>query len=213
MTAIDLTCPDCGARMVLRTAQRGALAGKPFYGCSTWPTCNATHGAHPDGKPLGIPGDRATKDARIRAHAAFDRIWLSGLMSRRGAYSWMRHRLGLSDVDGHIGRFDVAACERLIALVATLRLDDEATHEARMQVKWLVERVVREWSDRRKVWRTVAEILGVEGSVYLVELTAEQCAEVQVRLSERDADRMRHGEHDGEGRISGSHFSSREAGP
>src|SRR4051812_40970092 len=27
-------CPQCGSRMVLRTAKRGAAAGKQFWGCS-----------------------------------------------------------------------------------------------------------------------------------------------------------------------------------
>ena len=33
-------CPVCGALMVQRTAQRGVRAGKPFWGCSTFPSCN-----------------------------------------------------------------------------------------------------------------------------------------------------------------------------
>lgn len=34
-------CPKCGCPMVLRIARRGDRAGKPFYGCSTYPRCNA----------------------------------------------------------------------------------------------------------------------------------------------------------------------------
>lgn len=30
------TCPRCGASMILRTAKHGALAGKSFWGCSTF---------------------------------------------------------------------------------------------------------------------------------------------------------------------------------
>ncbi|MDI5933748.1 nuclease-related domain-containing protein [Halomonas kalidii] len=32
-------CPKCGSSMVLRTAKRGASAGKQFWGCSTYPQC------------------------------------------------------------------------------------------------------------------------------------------------------------------------------
>jgi len=32
-------CPKCGARMVLRTARRGANAGQQFYGCPNYPQC------------------------------------------------------------------------------------------------------------------------------------------------------------------------------
>ena len=112
------TCAECGAPMVLRTARKGPGAGRCFWGCSTFPRCRATHGAHPDGRPLGVPGDRATKAARIRAHDAFDPIWRSGVISRSGAYRWMRRALGLSEAEAHIGRFTIAQCDALIAAVA-----------------------------------------------------------------------------------------------
>ena len=32
-------CPVCGSTMVLRTAKRGARAGKKFWGCSEYPYC------------------------------------------------------------------------------------------------------------------------------------------------------------------------------
>jgi len=33
------SCPLCGAQMLLRTATRGANAGRQFWGCSTYPAC------------------------------------------------------------------------------------------------------------------------------------------------------------------------------
>lgn len=35
-------CSQCGAPMVLRTAQKGGHAGKSFYGCSAYPKCRNT---------------------------------------------------------------------------------------------------------------------------------------------------------------------------
>lgn len=32
-------CPRCNSSMVLRTAKAGAKAGRPFWGCSTYPKC------------------------------------------------------------------------------------------------------------------------------------------------------------------------------
>lgn len=32
-------CPKCGGKLVLKTASRGANAGKKFYGCSNFPKC------------------------------------------------------------------------------------------------------------------------------------------------------------------------------
>jgi hypothetical protein len=36
------SCPICGSRMRHRTARRGARAGRPFWGCSRFPTCRGT---------------------------------------------------------------------------------------------------------------------------------------------------------------------------
>lgn len=35
-------CPICHSSMLLRTAQRGANAGKKFWGCSAYPSCKGT---------------------------------------------------------------------------------------------------------------------------------------------------------------------------
>jgi restriction system protein len=35
-------CPRCGAAMVKRIAKEGVLAGKQFWGCSTFPKCHGT---------------------------------------------------------------------------------------------------------------------------------------------------------------------------
>jgi restriction system protein len=34
-----MTCPKCGGEPALRTARKGANAGKQFYGCSRFPAC------------------------------------------------------------------------------------------------------------------------------------------------------------------------------
>lgn len=38
----EMKCPFCGRELVLRTAKKGANAGKQFYGCSGFPTCRYT---------------------------------------------------------------------------------------------------------------------------------------------------------------------------
>lgn len=37
--ASEPTCPQCGSRMVKRTARKGGNAGEEFWGCSKFPTC------------------------------------------------------------------------------------------------------------------------------------------------------------------------------
>lgn len=103
-------CPDCGGVMALRESRFGL-----FYGCENFPACRATHGAHPDGKPLGIPADRETKKARIAAHKAFDRMWRGPKSdcSRGEAYRRLQLLMNLSADEAHIGRFTKAQCEQL----------------------------------------------------------------------------------------------------
>lgn len=115
-------CPEkCGGTMVLRDSRRG-----PFYGCSRHPWCDATHGAHPNGAPLGTPANRETKAARIAVHAVFDQLWqsptapfrtdaqgqpVSRTKARRRAYAAVAGLLGLEVF--HIGEADVALCRRV----------------------------------------------------------------------------------------------------
>lgn len=44
-SATSPLCPRCGSPMVLRTARRGAKAGENFWGCSTYPKCQASRPA------------------------------------------------------------------------------------------------------------------------------------------------------------------------
>ena len=104
--------------MVLRTTTKFKYRnGEPrkFWGCSAWPECAGIHGAHPDGRPLGIPGDAETNKARQRAHAAFDRVWQARWSRGRG-YRWLRGQLGMTKKQCHIANFDVATCERVVAI-------------------------------------------------------------------------------------------------
>ena len=109
-----LACPECGAPMELKPSKFGL-----FYGCTRWRNtgCNGSHGAHPDGSPLGTPADRKTKDARIAAHAAFDTLWKDGKMRRKKAYRWMQRTLGMTEDEAHIGKFSVEQCARLLAII------------------------------------------------------------------------------------------------
>ena len=107
-----LKCGDCGAAMALRFSAHGL-----FYGCVQFPRCRGSVGAHPDGRPLGVPADEATRRARILAHAAFDRIWKQGAMKRSAAYAWMRQAMGLREDQAHVGQFDEVECARLVDLV------------------------------------------------------------------------------------------------
>lgn len=117
----DLVCADCGAPLQLRASRQARMS--PFYGCSKYPSCQSAHSAHPDGRPKGVPGNKETRKARIRAHTVFDQLWKfdsplkKNRLTRSQAYAWMRMNLGLTRAEAHIGNFDEAQCDRLIQAV------------------------------------------------------------------------------------------------
>lgn len=122
----SLSCGDCGAPMRLRSGRFGQ-----FWSCSRFPSCRGSLGAHPDGRPVGAPSDTATRAARQRAHAAFDRLWqacapdndggqrLGGNLLSRGrlrglAYRWLAEQVGVRIEKCHIACFDLEMCERVV---------------------------------------------------------------------------------------------------
>lgn len=118
----DLKCPNCGAELELKNSRFG-----PFYGCATWRAtkCRGSVRANPDGSPVGVPVDDATKDARMAAHDVFDQLWKGGRMTRRGAYSWLAEQMKLPPDKAHIGLFSKEQCERMVELIALNLTEDE----------------------------------------------------------------------------------------
>ena len=113
---IAVMCPSDHLPMKLRPSKYGL-----FYGCPMYPACYHTLGAHPDGRPLGIPGDFKTREARMQVHAAFDPIWKSKYMKRWDAYLWMAKALGMAPGAAHVAEFDYAMCERVLQVIRTYR--------------------------------------------------------------------------------------------
>ena len=59
---------------------------------------------------------------RIQAHRAFDRLWRSGLMTKKEAYQWMQTEFGLHEEQAHIAQFGAYMCERLICACDKFRI-------------------------------------------------------------------------------------------
>lgn len=112
MSSQGLKCPECGADMVLRQSK---FKNPFFWGCSQYPECQSSHGAHPDGRPLGIPANRETKDWRIKAHDAFDAIWKNKQtgIKRKAAYALLAAELGVKEV--HVAESDIEQCKQIIS--------------------------------------------------------------------------------------------------
>jgi len=104
----------CGSPTRLRHSKYG-----PFYSCTRWPECDGTVGCHPGTTtPLGTPANKATRQARMDAHNAFDALWkpMDGQRKRyrSAAYTWLAHELGQSEV--HMGEMSAEECGRVIEL-------------------------------------------------------------------------------------------------
>lgn len=148
-----VTCGECSSLMILRTGSNGL-----FYGCSQWPKCKATHGAHADGRPLGIPADGETRRARMDAHLMFDQLWQSNqfikrtTMSRSAAYRWMQKTLNLTSDEAHIGRFTKEQCATLISAVRVFleNANVKAKHEAERRLKKETRRLAQEQLARER---------------------------------------------------------------
>ncbi len=59
------------------------------------------------------PADQETRDARIKAHAAFDELWVDS-RSRRDLYSLLARAFDIPKSKCHIGMFNARQCEQLI---------------------------------------------------------------------------------------------------
>jgi hypothetical protein len=77
--------------------------------------CGAYVGAHPGTIiPLGTLADGKLREARKRAHSAFDHIWRDKGKSRGAAYRWLSEKLGVQRHACHIAWFDAATCARVV---------------------------------------------------------------------------------------------------
>lgn len=113
-------CPECGSPMELKKTSRylhkdGSL--RKFYSCTKFPDCRGTHGAHPDGRPLGEPATHEVKQLRIKAHRLLERRfgkWNEiSPRQKRIMYEWIRK----NTTSGHIAKMDKSELEEFILII------------------------------------------------------------------------------------------------
>lgn len=114
-----VVCPYCQGRATLVGGAviypfRTDLHDRRFYLCAP---CGAWVGCHlGTEKPLGVPANAATRQARIQAHDVFDPIWKTGRMDRQAAYAWLAGLLGIRPEACHISWFDEDQCAEVVRL-------------------------------------------------------------------------------------------------
>ena len=126
MKRVNIKCPYCGSQAYLRpaTVVYGKKASAPnaqLYVCGRFPACDSYVAAHRDSHlPMGTLANADLRRQRVMAHAAFNRLWESGLMTRKQAYRWLQAKLGLPEQETHIGKFATYRCEQVIQLCNSL---------------------------------------------------------------------------------------------
>lgn len=114
---IPTACPFCGCPVEL--VNNSAIYGREYgdwpyaYKCENWNAdCGAYVGLHPGTDiPLGTLADKPLREARNRCKKPFERIWQSGLLSRKAAYGWLANAMKITKAECHFGLFDKTQCE------------------------------------------------------------------------------------------------------
>ena len=122
MKRINMKCPYCGARAVLRPAAaigktKPCYEGQRFYVCARYPVCDSYVAAHRrSGLPMGTLADSNLRWLRRDAHAALERFCRERGMSRSGGYQWLGEQLGIPAEDAHIGKFSEFRCKAVLQM-------------------------------------------------------------------------------------------------
>ena len=122
-----MTCPYCNQTARLTTGatiypHRPDLHALRFWACVA---CDAYVGCHRGTeRPLGRLANLELRQAKMRAHAAFDPLWRARDRSQRPktrseAYAWLARQLGIERERCHIGEMDVEMCERVVEVCRT----------------------------------------------------------------------------------------------
>lgn len=136
LLAEGMLCPFCNSQVEFCSADRVygvKYAHLNLYVCSRFPDCDSYVGSHEGtGLPKGTLADKALREARKLAHAAFDPLWREGeteIFSRHEAYEWLARQLGIGKNETHIGMFDVQTCEKVVKVVTQLRMVMQSRNE------------------------------------------------------------------------------------
>lgn len=113
----QLKC-HCGCNAVLRPASevsRGTKPGMMAYVCAKYPQCNSYVLAKPDTlEPMGTLAGPELRRLRQEAHHHFDRLFQSGLMTKRKAYEWLSYTVQAPMAHAHIGHLGEYYCRMVI---------------------------------------------------------------------------------------------------
>ena len=125
-----LLCSYCNAPAVFHASSAAVYGGRdygPVWACTP---CQAWVGCHgTTDKPLGRLANKALRQAKMAAHAAFDPIWQAkqrrdGLIkghARGKGYKWLAAQLGIEPAHCHVGMMNEGMCRRVVEVCQPFR--------------------------------------------------------------------------------------------
>ena len=109
-------CGECGSKMRLTVGCYSL-----HYSCSKWPNCDGTHGAHPNGDPMGIPANKKVRELRETVYQQLNLIWNYKFKPERNQmYQWIKQNCKKE----HIGEMNEAELKDLIKKVNKQVIDN-----------------------------------------------------------------------------------------
>ena len=113
----QLRC-HCGCLAVLRDASevcRTHRTGAKAYVCAKYPACDSYVMAHPNTlEPMGSLAGPELRKLRREAHVEFNRLYESGLMTKKDAYHWLAFATQSPMAHAHIGHLGDYYCREVI---------------------------------------------------------------------------------------------------
>ena len=120
-----LLCSYCERPAVFQASSEGLYGGTDYGPVWLCPHCQAWVGCHEGrNKPLGRLANKDLRQAKMAAHAAFDRLWLAKWRrerchknkARHAGYKWLASQLGIDGRVCHIGYMNAAMCRQVVEI-------------------------------------------------------------------------------------------------
>ncbi len=116
--ASTMRCPYCGSTVVYRSADgiyRDNSKDTMLYVCSHYPECDSYVRVHAGTNiPVGSLANHELRTLRRTAHQYFDKLYLSGYMSKQDAYQWLADIIQAPMSEAHIGHLSEYYCKQVI---------------------------------------------------------------------------------------------------
>ena len=131
-------CLYCSKTIIFRSADgiyKENNRNTMLYVCSGYPICDAYVRVIPGTKvPVGSMANGNLRALRKEAHAQFDKLYLTELMTRSQAYEWLAGILQVPLSKAHIGQLGEYYCRQIIAESQRLLENRHKTHSKKLEI-------------------------------------------------------------------------------